>query len=77
MIEITRQTYADLLDTGHSVDFKRLSLSPYVRMGRTWYQTHSDDYRRPFSQLYREIEDAIDSFIKLKRDMYGNRRNNG
>lgn len=74
MLEIQKQTYADLLETGHSVDFRRLSLSPYDRLGRTYFQVHSDDYRHPFSKMYREIEDAIDEFVHLKRTMYGVRR---
>ncbi len=59
---IDPQTYENLVLSGHSVDYSRISLSPYDRLGKTWYQVHSDDYRNPYSRLFKYSDDAVDAF---------------
>lgn len=60
----------ELLLKGYSIDYKRLSLSSYERMGKIYFQVHSDDYRHPHSKMFQDVVDAIRMFLQLKNDFY-------
>jgi hypothetical protein len=70
MTETQLEIYASLLVTGHSIDFRRLSVSPYKRFGKEVFQVNCDDHRNLFSKFYKNVEDAIEKFVELKRDLY-------
>lgn len=69
---MTKQTYYDLVSTGHSIEYRRIALSPFLRFGRTVFQVHADTYKKVYSKFFKELEDAIDEFVILKRELYGN-----
>lgn len=62
--------YSALLLTGHSIDFKRLSISPYFRFGKTVWQVDCDHHKKQFSKFFKEVEDAIEKFVELKKEVY-------
>ena len=67
---ITKDNYYDLIVSGHSIEFRRLSLAPMSRLGKIVYQVHSDDYRKQVSELFKQADDAVNRFCELKRTLY-------
>lgn len=66
----------EMLDGGYDINYRKLSLSKYFRMRRTFFQVHCDDYRQQFSELYKDINDAVDKFVELKNKLYRKVENN-
>lgn len=67
---ITKQTYAELVQEGFSMEIGRLSIAPIKRYGnKIWYQVHCDDYRDTFSRLHKDIFDAVDDFVDTKNKL--------
>lgn len=67
-----RDAIREILIKGGTVEFGRVSIcdiSRYVNfnVGRKKWQVHSDDYRRPFSQLYGNLDEAIGTFVNTIR----------
>jgi len=65
-----RQEIREILTKGGTVEFGRVTIcdiSRYVNfnVGRKKWQVHSDDYRRPFSQLYGDLNEAIGVFMNI------------
>lgn len=57
----------ELILDGHSVEYKGISICTITRRTRMPYQVHSDNSRCKFSQLYENLDDAIEKFNLLKR----------
>lgn len=66
---INRTILVEMLENGYDISFKRLSMSKLARFRRP-YQVHCDDYRQQFSELYEDINDAVEKFVELKNKLY-------
>lgn len=68
--------YEQVLEDGSSVECNRLSLcciNDYLRSSRATsirYQVDCDDYRLKFSQLYEDLEKAVEKYVEIKRKLY-------
>lgn len=66
----------DLLTSGYSVEYKFLSICKldtryYKGEYKHTYQVHCEDYKSPFSEIYKDINDAIIKFFELMKEVYG------
>ena len=68
--------YAKVLEDGSSVECNRLSLcciNDYLRNSSirgVRYQVDCDDYKLKFSQLYENLEKAVDKYMEIKGKLY-------
>lgn len=68
--------YARVLEDGSSVECNRLSLcciNDYLRSSSirgVRYQVDCDDYKLKFSQLYENLEKAVDKYMEIKGKLY-------
>ena len=50
---------------GNTVEYKRLSLSPYIHHGKTLYQVYSDFTGHKHNELYDDLDKAIDMYLEI------------
>ena len=68
--------YKSVLLDGCSIEYKRLSICDlrdyynfYRRRKDPIYQVHCDDSKNRFSKVYKNISDAVNTFIELKKKL--------
>jgi len=66
--------YKNVLLDGCSIEYQKLSICDlrdyynfYSRRKTPIYQVHCDDTKNRFSQIYKDITDAVNSFVELKK----------
>ncbi len=70
--------YKDVLHDGCSIEIGKLSLcciDHYInrRDREVRFQVHSEHHKFKFSELYEDCEVAVDKFLLLKKELYGDR----
>lgn len=61
-----------MIKMGYTLEYGRLSVcdirkyAPDQKYSKTPYQVHCDDFRKPFSELYDDLEKAVLEFLKIK-----------
>lgn len=61
------EVYKELVLDGIALEKNRISFSKYVRLGKTYYQVHSDNYKCRESHMFKEndIDEAVNKFSSL------------
>ena len=67
-----RERIKDKLLSGRYEDYKTLSICRIndfytLRGNKVKYQVHNDLHRNSFSELYEDVEEAIDKFFEIRR----------
>jgi len=59
--------YKTLLEDGMILEKNRITVSQYQRLGKSFYQVHSDNYKAKESLLFKadQLDEAVDKFIEL------------
>lgn len=68
----SRNALMTILKAGGTIEFGRVTIcdiSRYVNFstGKRKWQVTSDDYRKQFSELYADMNEAIDVFLNILR----------
>ena len=70
----TRQDYKAVIFSGCAIEYKKISLcdlrhtlSQYRNRPIGAYQVHSDNSRCKYSNIFKDIDEAVDKFIELKK----------
>lgn len=71
--EITKKDYMSVVYSGCVIMFKNITLCdltdqvPYLKnRSHGMYQVHSDNSKIKFSEIYHNIDEAVNKFIELK-----------
>lgn len=68
---MTRESIVLLLKENFDIVYKKLSIYTINRkIGGVLYQVNSEEYRRQFSKVYKDINDAVDYFLENKSEFY-------
>lgn len=61
------ETYKMLVLDDIALEKNRISFSKFARLGKTYYQVHSDNYKCKESHLFKEadIDTAVQKFVEL------------
>lgn len=61
------EIYKSLVLDGVALEKNRVSFSQYTRLGKTYYQVHSDNYKCRGSHMFKEtdIDTAVHKFVEL------------
>ena len=66
-----RESIKDKLLSGSYEEYNNLSICRindfYTIHSGIKYQVHNDTHRYPFSELYDDVEEAIDKFFEIRR----------
>ena len=62
-----KNIYKQVVLDGIALEKNRVSLSQYQRLGRVFYQVHSDNYKCRESSMFKEseLDKAVDRFVEL------------
>ena len=70
------QYYKNVLLDGCAIEYKKLSICDlrdyynfYNRRKDPLYQVHCDDIRHKFSKVYKDINDAVRSFVEIQKKL--------
>jgi hypothetical protein len=67
-----KQQYKELLLDGSSIEYKKISICNIKNHLKTFnnyrplYQVHSDNPKMKFSDLYNNLDDAVDKFFDIR-----------
>lgn len=68
-----KQDYKAVIFSGCAIEYKKISLcdlrqvlGQYERYTTGVYQVHSDNSRCKYSNIFKDIDEAVDKFIELK-----------
>lgn len=64
-----REKIIGKLERGGHEDYKSLSISAIRRqtLSKTMYQVHCEHFKNKFSELYDDMDKAIDKFFEIKK----------
>lgn len=56
-----------LISSGFAIEKNRVSFAPYTRLGKEYYQVHSDNYKCRESHMFKEneLDKAIEKFVYI------------
>lgn len=62
-----KKVYKFLVEDGIVLEKNRITISQYQRLGRKFYQVHSDNYKAKDSLFFKEdeVDKAVEKFIEL------------